>query len=391
MIEHIFIKNYKAYKRENIPLDKKTLLYGTHSTGKTTIFEALDLFFNDNLNHTYIRDRNEEVVVEIHINDHRYRKTYSPPTYNINFKKCIGNMMDIQHIKYLYIPKTIDNTKLLNDILTINLSSKISPEEQTRIFKVSDYIDGVIGNSNYNLFTSKSLYLMDIKETLDFTKKEYNKILSNITYNYVVLGVDIFEQNFDPETIEEMTKYMYQTIFSTNDKDVLQSHRYYVSALYKGNKIDDFDTIKKRLEQDFDKVYLLVEGKYDVNWFETALNLLQLENKYIVIPCGGSGNITYIEEQLQKEGHKTVTIVDGDTYKDNALQKEVIELYADVDYINKRFNTNFKQLPTRKHTFFKRFSVKDDVVKNVLSRWAKKHLTITHEFVQEVRKILKED
>ena len=45
-------------------------------------------------------------------------------------------------------------------------------------------------------------------------------------------------------------------------------------------------------------------------------------------------------------------------------------------------------MPQRKHTFFKYFHVKDDVVKNVLSRWAKKNLTLQNDFVQEVKNIL---
>jgi len=56
MIEHIFIKNYKAFQRENIPLDKNTLLIGSNNSGKTTILEALDLFFNNVLNHHFIID-----------------------------------------------------------------------------------------------------------------------------------------------------------------------------------------------------------------------------------------------------------------------------------------------------------------------------------------------
>jgi hypothetical protein len=391
MIEHIYIKNYKAFNRENVPLNKKTLLIGTHQTGKTTIFEALDLFFHHRLNHQYIRDNKIDVVVEIHVNEERYRKVFSPPSYELNFKKCIGNMMDINAIQYLYIPSTIDTAKLLNDILTINMTSHVSSQEQTNIHKVSDYIDGILGNNNYNLFRAVSIYQMDIKHPPQFSKEELNRILSNITYQNVILGIDNIELNFDPREIDSMTKYMYQTIFSTAEKTLLKNDQYSVSALYKGSKVDDFDTIKKRLYPSFEKIYLLVEGKYDVAWFETALKLLQLENKYLVIPCGGSGNITFIEEQLHKEGHQTITITDGDTHKENALQKEVIELYADPAYINHRFHTNFDKLPTRKHTFFKHFSVKDDVVKAVLSRWAKKFLTVDHEFVQEVRTILKED
>ena len=388
MIEHIFIKNYKAFSRENIPLDKNTLLIGSNNSGKTTVLEALDLFFNNALNRDFIIEHDKDVVIEINLDDERYRKVYSPPLYEVNFEKCIGNMFEINHIKYLYIPKIINNHKILNDILTINMTTKVSVEEQTRIFKVSDYIDGTLGNSNYKLFHVSSRYEMNINDKIHFTKEDYTRLISNITYQYLIVGIDNFEENFNVESLNDFTKYSYQTIFTTNDKDIVKNFNYYVSALYKGNKIDDLDTIKKRTHKDLEKTYLLVEGKYDVNWFEKALELLELQNKYTVIPCGGSGNISFVKEQLEKEGFKTIVVTDGDTHKKGSLKKDVIELYADIDFINKRFNTKFQHLPERKYTFFKYFNVKDDVVKNVLSRWAKKNLTLQNDFVKELKIVL---
>jgi|LGVE01.1.fsa_nt_gb predicted ATP-dependent endonuclease of OLD family len=388
MIEHIFIKNYKAFKKENIPLDKNTLLIGSNSSGKTTVLEALDLFFNNVFHYHYIIDKTKDVVVEIHINDDRYRKVFKAPGYNIDFSSCIGDMFEINHIKYLYVPKKIDNPKLLNDILTVNLTVKVSPEEQANIFKVSDYIDGIIGNSNYKLFKTSSKFEMNIDDNVVLNKDDYSRIISNITYQHLIIGIDNCEDNFDIDALNKITKYSYQTIFVTNDKQIVKNYNYYVSALYKGNKIDDLDTIKKRLNKEFNKTYLLVEGKYDVNWFETALKLLNKDSKYTVIPCGGSGNITYVKEQLVKEGFKTIVIMDGDTLKKGSLKRDVIEQYADVGYINNRFNLNLEFMPEKKHAFFKKFYVKDDVVKNVLSRWAKKNLTLQNEFVQELDKLL---
>ena len=90
MIDHLFIKNYKAFDRQNIPLDKNTLFIGTNNSGKTTILQALNLFFNHVLERDLVRETNKDVVVEVHIDDERYRKVWSPPEYELNFKKCIG-------------------------------------------------------------------------------------------------------------------------------------------------------------------------------------------------------------------------------------------------------------------------------------------------------------
>jgi predicted ATP-dependent endonuclease of OLD family len=386
MIDHIFIKNYKAFERENIPLDKFSLLIGSNNSGKTTVLEAMNLFFNTKIQKECIRDTKKDVVIEIHINEERYRKTYSPPTYNINYEKCIGDMFDINHIKFLYIPKQIDNKDLLNNILSINYTQKTTPVEQAKIVKIFDYIDGQLGNSNYPLFSIQTDIKMDIKEDIDFTKEQYTTMLSNITYPYLIIGIDNVEDNFDLESIRRMTKYSYQTLFTTNDNSISKEFDYTVHALYRENIKEEFDTVLKVVNNH--KKYILVEGKYDVAWFEKALHLLDLYEQYRVIPCGGFGNIQYVKKQLNKEGFKTIVITDGDVDFDNALQKDVIELYGDVDYINSRFGTKFHTLPEKKYEFFKQIKVKDDIVKKVLSSWARKHLTLENVFVQELQSIL---
>lgn len=387
MIDHIFIKNYKAFKKENVPLDKNTLLIGTNASGKTTVLEALDLFFNNVFHYDCVRDTTKDVVVEVHIDEERYRKVYKAPNYNISYEDCIGMMYDINHIKYLHISSELNAPKLLNDILTINLSEKQDNLIQAKVVKVFDYIDGILGNSNYELFKIETKYEMNINDKRTFSKEEYTKIISNITYPYLILGIDNFEHNFDPDKIKKFTKYTYQTILTTKDKKVISEFDYHIHGLYKSTVKDEFETIKNQALSK-QKTYLLVEGKYDVAWFEKALYLLNRNKDYRVIPCGGFGNIEYVKKQLEKEGFKTIVVTDGDVPTTTGLSREIIELYGDPEYINKRFNTSFKQLPNSKKEFFKQIKVKDDVVKKVLSSWAKKHLTIESEFVQELRLIL---
>lgn len=386
MIDHIFIKNYKAFERENIPLDKFSLLIGSNNSGKTTVLEALNLFFNTQINHECIRDKDEDVIVEIHIDDKRYRKTFSPPAYNLDFEKCVGDMYDINHIKYIYIPKTIDNKKFLNDILTVNYTKKIESSEQGTIFKIFDYIDGKLGNSNYPIFSIHTDIKMDIKEDIQFTNEEYTRMLSNITYPYLIVGIDNVEDNFNLDSIKTMTRYCYQTLFTTKDKEITRKFDYFIHALYKEDIRKEFDTVKSIVTEN--KKYILVEGKYDVAWFEKALKLLELNNDYRVIPCGGYGNITYVDEQLQKENFETIIITDGDVDSKNSLQRDIIELYADINYVNSVFGSKFETMPTKKYEFFKRIKTRDDVVKRVLSSWARKYLEIDNEFVQELHSIL---
>lgn len=388
MIDHIFIKNYKAFKRKNIPLNKNTLFIGTNASGKTTILEALDLFFNNVFHYEYVNDVENDVIVEIHLDDERYRKVYKSPDFHLSYEDCIGDMYDINHIQYLYLPSVIYPPKLLNDVLSINLAAKPSNIEQTKIFKVFDYLDGTIGNDHYGLFKTTTKYEMNINTRIDLSKLEFTTIVSNITYPNLILGIDSFENNFTLDGLKKITEYTYQTIITSKEKDVVSRYDYSVQALYKEDITKELDTITKAFNKKQEKVLLLVEGKYDVAWFEKALLELGKFSKYRVIPCGGVGNIQYVKKQLEKEGFKTVVITDGDTTEYNPLVRDVIELYADVDYINMRFNTSFTIIPTSKRVFFKKFHVKDDVVKKVLSSWAKKNLSIDSIFVQEVKTIL---
>ena len=388
MIDHIFIKNYKAFDRKNIPLNKNTLFIGTNASGKTTILDALDLFFNDVFHYEYVNDLDNDVVIEIHLDDERYRKVYKSPDYHLSYEDCIGELFDINHIKYLHIPSVIYAPKLLNDILTINLTTKPTSTEQQKIFKIFDYLDGIVGNDNYGLYKATTKYEININKELNFSKPEFTTIVSNITYPHLIVGIDNFENNFDLDCLKRITGYMYQTIINSKEKSVVTSFDYSVQALYKDDIKKEIETITSNFDIKHKKKLLLVEGKYDVAWFEKALEELGEFSNYRVIPCGGVGNIQYVKKQLEKEGFRTVVITDGDTTEYNPLKRDVIELYADVDYINKRFRTSFTLIPQSKKVFFKKFKVKDDVVKKVLSSWARKNLEEDSIFVQEVKSIL---
>ncbi len=388
MIDHIFIKNYKAFDRKNIPLNKNTLFIGTNASGKTTILDALDLFFNDVFHYEYVNDLDKDVVIEIHLDDERYRKVYKSPDYHLSYQDCIGDLFDINHIKYLHIPSVIYAPKLLNDILTINLTSKPTSTEQQKIFKVFDYLDGTVGNDHFGLYKATTKYEININKELDFSKPEFTTIVSNITYPHLIVGIDNFENNFDLDCLKRITGYMYQTIINSKEKSVVSSFDYSVQALYKDDIKKEIETITSNFDIKHKKKLLLVEGKYDVAWFEKALVELGEFSNYRVIPCGGVGNIQYVKKQLEKEGFRTVVITDGDTTEYNPLKRDIIELYADVDYINQRFKTSFTLIPQSKKVFFKKFNVKDDVVKKVLSSWARKNLEEDSIFVQEVKSIL---
>ncbi len=46
MIESIYIKNFKKFERTTIVIKKHNLFIGENDSGKSTILQALDIFFN---------------------------------------------------------------------------------------------------------------------------------------------------------------------------------------------------------------------------------------------------------------------------------------------------------------------------------------------------------
>ncbi len=383
MIEHLYIRNYKAFDKENIPLEEHGLLIGTNNSGKTTVLEALDLFFNGRIRIDYIRDKSIDVKIECSINEKRYRKVFSPPDYQLNQRESIGDFLELKDLAYLFIPKYFTKRYLMKELLRVNMHKQVRDMFEDTLIKAYDYLDSELGNEEIS-FSRISLDLeLDQKEGYA-SKEELTKILQNVNYQNTIVGIDHFEDHFDPAFAKELLNYFLQSIVTTKDSDLIASYPHHIQALYKEDVVEEADTTLRLSHNQFDKTMLLVEGKYDVAWYEKALKLLNKYQDYRVIPCGGYGNIPYVKEQLNKAGFKTIVITDGDTKQKSSLKREIIELYADVDFVNQKFHTDFHKMPTNKWRFFKSINAKDDVIKKVLSSWAKNHLSKDSEFVREL-------
>ena len=77
MIDHLFIKNYKAFDRQNIPLDKNTLFIGTNNSGKSTISQ--NCFFPSACISVSLQDKMLNLIGKI---------IYLIPSLNIPFTNC---------------------------------------------------------------------------------------------------------------------------------------------------------------------------------------------------------------------------------------------------------------------------------------------------------------
>ena len=101
MIESIFIKNFKKFDRKTIPIDSHNIIIGENDSGKSTILQALDIFFNqEKIDKVYVRVQGEPVEIGIRYNGKMYKKTYSTASYKLT--DISGNIEDLNDIKYIH-------------------------------------------------------------------------------------------------------------------------------------------------------------------------------------------------------------------------------------------------------------------------------------------------
>lgn len=82
MFTQIYIKNFKAFSKETIPIEKHNIIIGENDAGKSTILQALDVFFNqEKVEKIFVRDTSIPVEIGVLFNNKFYKKTYSGAAY----------------------------------------------------------------------------------------------------------------------------------------------------------------------------------------------------------------------------------------------------------------------------------------------------------------------
>lgn len=431
MIKSIFIQNFKAYSRNTIKIYNHNIVVGENDSGKTTILEALDIFFNDaKINKSFVRDQRGDVRIGVTItntNDSSIsylEKTFSPATYKEDESKRRGDFSIIEEIKYIYLKAgNNDPLTIVKDLATARVLEKTSSTILDTIKSVSQAaLDEVLSDIDEELmvvandhgteiigtetFKYEAGIKFDLKcnevpveaRGLGFQKNLVYALLTGTQYNNVILGIDEVENsislNSTNKLLQKIQDKFAQTIVTTHSKKVVE-----VKALAEIIPIynEDVETLSELLlsldSQGEDMPYLLLEGKFDLPWYKKALTILGKANDYIIIPSGGEGNIEALKTALEARGKTTFYIKDGDVGDGNAcLSKECVELYTPVDALNEILNINLTECPNTKETFFTDPIVTDDnnedAVKEKLSSKATEFLDSGNPFVSEIKLIL---
>ncbi len=388
MIAHVFIKNYKAFKRETIMLGDHTLFLGTHNSGKTTVLDALNAFFNHRVERDYVRNKRNDVVIECFIDNQRFRKVFSPPHFTFNAHKSIGDFRHINHLHYVYIPfPPAPFEAIFNQVLATTQSIP-EPQILDDAFKAFPLFFEHMTPAYQRTHTPNALRL---KQPLSRKEQKlwHEELLNYVPLEHVILAIDHVEQAYPDKTLQTLIDKTWQSFITTRKKQIVDVFPYHTVPLFKSSVKKEVDTITESVSKQFRKTFILVEGKYDVPWFEQALNVLEKDAKYRVLPCGGYGNIQFVERQLKKANFNTIVITDGDaSVRGYKLTRDIIELYAEVETLNRLFQTDFSTVPKSKHALFRAIRQKDDVVKQLLANWARSALSREHAFTHELAAIL---
>lgn len=424
VLENLFIKNFKAFEKETIPLDNHNIFIGENDSGKTTILQALDIFFNqEKVEKTFVIDDSKSVEIGVLVNNKQYKKVYKGPTFKEVGAEAVGNFNEIEHLRFIYIPMNSYDPKSLINQLAIAKAIRMTGSELLEQLKLisQDAINQVVNNIDQELLiinhnnteiigTENFKYDGAIKFNIStqgipveargsgFQKNLMYALLVGNDYDNVILGVDEIENSLSinncSSLLHELHSRIGQTLITTHSRKILE-----IKGLARPYPLFSDTHITRTLEELLcsldktnEKKYLLVEGKFDIPWFETALNLLNLSDNYIVLPGGGHNNIDVLKDRLQNLGKTCLTIKDGDTQAERTLVKECIELYTPLSYLNTICEPNLPNAPVTKIDFFNNLVIPNlrdsDSVKRIISMNTNNFLNIDSGFVIEVKSII---
>lgn len=423
MINQIYINNFKIFKKETIPIEKHNIIIGENDAGKSSILQALDIFFNqEKVEKSYVRNLTETVEIGILVDNKFYKKTYTPPSFKMN--STTENISDLDFLRYVYIPVSSYDVKQIITQLAIaktlgntdpTIISKIKEISQNSIQEVIDGIDNdlliinneetkILGEENFKYEMAIKFNILSNGISIDsrgsgFQKNLMYALLVGSDYSNVILGIDEIENSFSVNNsknmIEKIQSKIGQTLITTHSKKIIEvANNSNIIPLFSHENKTLIEMLNS-LDNTDSRKYLLVEGKFDLPWFKKSIELLGKSSEYIVLPGGGENNIDILKAELELLGKKCVIIKDGDTNQKNSLSKDCIELYTPLLSLNEVLNLELEEVPNTKDVFFEKTIIdgerNEDTVKRILANNAKNFLKIDNELIAEVQSLLNEN
>ena len=424
MIEQVYIKNFKACEDSSIRLDKNNLIIGENDSGKTTILEALEIFFNqEKMEKNLVRNPGEPVIISVLINKVLYEREYSGAAYKLTHES--DNIKEIEKLRYIYIPvssynvdakikelakaKVLENTpiELVEDLKKVVTSSieEIIDNIDKELIVMNGVQTTIIGTEKFKYDKGIDFDINSEGIPLEGRGSGYQKnlmyaLLVGSNYSNVILGIDEIENSFSINNshniIKELTLRMGQTIFTTHSRTITElygSMNANVIPLYSKYNTSLIELLDS-LDNTNNKKYLIVEGKTDLPWYRKCINLLGKTDEYVILPGGGESNIDLFLREMERYGKKCIYIKDGDTDDEYSLSKDIIEMYTPIDEINRIFSIQISVIPDTKEEFMECIKdnslepIADKRIKSILASECEDFLKEDNPLVEEVKVLL---
>ena len=424
MLQSLFIQNFKAWEDQTFSFDGEHIVFaGGNESGKTSVLQALDLFFNrSTIDPAHFRNPDKDVVIGIRYQGTTYKKVFSHTTYKVKSRTPAATWREVERIHYIYLPATRKaSATILTELVQAKADSLLPPTIADELASVAqqaanEVLSNVGGGKGQQAekpngtavpkvaparaigFTIESNGVPVTSDELGYSKRLTYAMLVGSTYGNVVLGVDDVENAFASmdyqAVIRNLEEHMGQVLMTTRSGTIVR-HTGRAITVPVGNRKDGSMANILRGLGESGKAFLLVEGKYDLPWFKTATRLAGFADRLDILPAGGS-NIDELRRVMANVGMKCVAIVDGDTKPDvrtgkYALQRECVELYAPDDLLKRLYGI---VPPTSgKREFFAAVQAvrrsSENGIKAAISENIADYLDAASPFVVEVGRILR--
>ncbi|MBE6470410.1 MAG: hypothetical protein E7000_01685 [Coriobacteriaceae bacterium] len=422
MLQSLFIQNFRAWENQTFTFNGEHVVFaGGTDSGKSSVLQALDLFFNrDTIDSTQVRDPSKDVAIGIRYDGTTFKKTFSHKTHQVKSRTPAADWKKVEAIHYIYLPATNKTSAtILTELAQAKADSLLPPHLADELAAVAkhamDEVLSVVGTAETKRnspvtavprvkparavdFTILNNGVPVAGAELGYSKNLTYAMLVGSQYDNVVLGIDDMEHAFASmdyqKVIRSLEQHVGQVLMTTRSSQVMKHMGREVTVPVGSNPDGNMATILRGLEGQ-GKAFLLVEGKYDLPWYKEAAELSGFGNRVNILPAGGT-NIDELRREMAGVGMKCVAIVDGDTAPDErtgkyALVRDCVELYAPDDLLQELFGT----VPPKadKHAFFASVQAakpaSENGIKAAIAENIAAHLTPHSEFVREVGTILK--
>lgn len=425
MLQSVFIQNFKAWEDQTFSLNGEHVAFvGENESGKSSILQALDCFFNrDAIDPADIRDAGREVCIGVRYNGTTFKKTFDGRTGRVVSRHPAALWGEIARVHYLHLPaaskpSTVVLRELaqakLDELLPPQLERELEERAQEALAAVLPWSAGSSETPAAEQQVSAVAQLapgaaLDIalqrggspidELPLTYRDKLTCSLLANSSYPNLVLGVDDVERAFpslDPAAAAKLAgAHVAQLLATTRSQPVLQQGGLAVTVPVGSRPGGNVAHILQALDGS-DRAFLLVEGKYDLPWYKTAAKLAGYGDTLNVLPAGGT-NLDELRREMANLGMRCIAIVDGDTKPDErvgkyALRRECVELYTPNGLLRDLFGSVPPK--TGKREFFASIQASQQAsengIKAAISERISQHLGPSSLFVSEVAAILQQ-